>query len=567
MATESKWIVGRSQAISQGGMVAAKTPEAARAGAQVLRDGGNAIDAAVVTALVAGVSEQWMNGIGGGGYLVRHDPRAGDSDVVAYPMISPRSARPDMFELAGAGRDAALFGWPLVVNSENIVGHRSICVPGTVDGLSKALERWGSISWAAALDPAIACAEDGFPVHWHTTARIASDLANLRRFDATADIVCPNGVPPWSPQGVPAARIRQPDLGRSLRILADRGPRELYEGELASTIVTQLNAGGGDFCVEDFTAYAASFESPTTVTYHGHRVDTIGNGTGGTTLAQSFLLLDQMISASMKPASAELLDAMARAFAAAFADRFAYLADPKLVEVPLAAMLSEPYIAARVAELADAAPRRPRAGSRMSLGVSHTLETSIPDFTSAGSTTHLSVIDRDGVAVALTQTQLSAWGSRVTIPGTGILMNNGMMWFDPEPGRPNSIEGGKRPLSNMAPAIISNGNGIAALGASGGRRIMNCVAQIAMQLIDQGAGMQDAVAAPRIDRSTLALIASDRFDPVVLSELRTMGHDVAVKDETLLLSEFASPACVRFDGTDFTGGVDLWYYPATASGA
>ncbi len=549
-------------------MVAAKTPEAARAGAQVLRDGGNAIDAAVVTALVAGVTEQWMNGIGGGGYLVRHDPRTGESDVVAYPMISPRSARPDMYDLVGSGRDAALFGWLLVVNSENIVGHRSICVPGTVEGLSKALDRWGSISWAAALDPAITWAEDGFPVHWHTSARIASDLANLRRFAATAEVVCPDGIPPWSQQGVPAARIRQADLATSLQRLADHGPREMYEGQLASAIIAHLNEGGADFCAEDFSEYSATFESPTTVTYHDHRVDTIGNGTGGTTLAQTFLLLDSMIDASTEPASAELLDAMARAFAAAFADRFAYLADPNFVDVPLEAMLSEAYIASRATEIASAPPRSPRAGSKASLGVSHALETSIPDYTSGGSTTHLSVIDRDGVAVSLTQTQLSAWGSRVTIPGTGILMNNGMMWFDPEPGRPNSIDGGKRPLSNMAPAVISNGKGdIAALGASGGRRIMNCVAQIAMQLIDQSAGMQDAVAAPRIDRSTPSLIASNRFDPAVLTGLRDMGHDVDVKDETLLLSEFASPACVRFDGRDFTGGVDLWYYPATASGA
>ncbi|MBX3070395.1 MAG: gamma-glutamyltransferase family protein [Thermomicrobiales bacterium] len=567
MSNESTWIVERSEAVSSGGMVAAKTLQAARAGAEILRNGGNAIDAAVATALVAGVVEQWMNGVGGGGYLVRHDPRTGETDVAAFPMVSPKSARPDMFTLIGTGRDTGLFGWPSVVDSANIVGHRSVAVPGTVDGLSKALERWGSISWSAALDPAIHWADEGFPITWHTTTKIAADLANLRKFPATAELLCPNGVPPWSIQGEPLKRLRQPDLARTLRRLADRGPRDLYEGELAATIIAHLNEGGADFVAADFSDYRTTFEPPASASYHGATLHTIGLGTGGTTLAESMELLDRSGFDGSGPDSASGIHLLAQAFATAFADRFAYLADPDFVEVPMEALLSDAYLDARASAFTSGAVGLPTAGTRSALGVSHALATSIPDFTSGGSTTHLSVIDKDGVAVSLTQTLLSGWGSRVTVPGTGIIMNNGMMWFDPEPGRPNSIDGGKRPLCNMSPAVLTTPDGlIAALGASGGRRILNCVAQMAINLVDRKLGMQAAVAAPRIDRSTPHLIVSNRLDGAIVDELEALGHAVAVKDETLLLGEFSSPACVRFDGNTFTGGVDPWYYPATATG-
>ena len=193
----------------------------------------------------------------------------------------------------------------------------------------------------------------------------------------------------------------------------------------------------------------------------------------------------------------------------------------------------------------------------------------MPDYTSGGSTTHLSVIDKDGIAVSLTQTLLSLWGSRVTVPGTGILLNNGMMWFDPEPGRPNSVAGGKRPLSNMAPAVVlKDGRAVAALGASGGRRIMNCVAQIAMNLIDHGMTMQPAVERPadrRLDPRPLRQRPPARGD-----DRGTRGDGSPGASSRTTASCAASsrrPACVQAaaDGT-FRGGVDPAYFPATAEG-
>jgi gamma-glutamyltranspeptidase/glutathione hydrolase len=278
-------------------------------------------------------------------------------------------------------------------------------------------------------------------------------------------------------------------------------------------------------------------------------------------------VIDAVGAGSYPVNSPETLHLMSQAFAIAFADRFAYLADPAFVEVPIARLLDDAYISGRAGDIRLDRIGSIGVGSPDVLGVTHELETSLPGYASGGSTTHLSVIDKDDVAVSLTQTLLSLWGSRVTVPGTGIILNNGMMWFDPEPGRPNSVAGGKIPLCNMAPALIlREGTAMAALGASGGRRIMNAVAQIAMNLVDRGMPMQEAVSFPRIDRSTAQLFVSARMPETAVQHLRERGHDLAVKDEGLFFGEFSSPACVALRDGRFEGGVDPWYFPATAAG-
>ncbi len=567
MTSRSRLTLDRQVAISSGGMVAAKTIEAAEAGAAVLADGGNAVDAAVATAFAAAVAEPWMNGLGGGGYLVRYDPKTGDGNVVSFPMVSPAAATPEMFPLTGGGPDAALFGWPEVADSLNIVGPLAVAAPGTVPGLDLALQAFGSRSLAQLLEPAISIAEKGISVTWHTSLEIARDLANLRRFGATKAIYCPNDLVPWSAMADRPARILNPDLAESLRTIAREGASAFSTGSIASAIDDWFRASGGLLTGDDLTRYEAKIEPALQFEYHDALITTTGGATGGFTLAESLLLLNGSGIGDLPPQSAAAYHLMAQAFSTAFADRFAYLADPDHVDVPFRALLSAEYLDGRRIEFSADPVTSPRAGDRQALGVQHDLPGSLPDYTSGGSTTHLSVVDRDGVAVSLTQTLLSLWGSRVTVPGTGIMMNNGMMWFDPTPGRPNSVGGSKRPLSNMSPAIVSNEHGMtAAVGASGGRRIMNCVAQIAMNLVDHKMGMQEAVSAPRIDRSTATLLISDRVPVETVSELESLGHTVDARDESLQFGEFSSPACVRFVSGQSDSGVDPFYYPATAIG-
>lgn len=570
MSERSQLRVDRTEAVSGNGMVAAKTPQAADAGAAVLRAGGNAVDAAVTCAFTAWVVEPWMNGIGGGGYMVIHDPETAEPVTVEFPMIAPLGATEAMFPLRGGTRDTALFGWPVVVDDANIVGHRAVAVPGAVAGLALALERFGTISLAGAMAPAIEAAEAGVSVTWHTTLKIAQDLATLGKYPESREtFLQPNGAPPVTLDETAPTMLRQRNLARTLRRIAEDGPRAFYEGELAESMVSHLQEGGAPFALGDFANYRAAIAPALTSSFHGHQIATIGKATGGATLIESLRLLDAFDLAGAGHNSVESLHLQAEAYRIAFADRFAYLADADHVEVPLAALLSDEYLNRRRAAIRADGAGQARAGGRKELGVRHDLASSMPDYTSGGSTTHLSVIDGRGMAVSLTQTLLSLWGSRVTVPGTGILLNNGMMWFDPEPGRPNSVAGGKRPLSNMTPALVlRDGRAVAALGASGGRKIMNCVAQIAINLVDHGLSMQPATSAPRIDASTPALYASADLGEVTIDGLRSLGHTVVVKDDRQLRGEFSSPACVQSadDGT-FRGGVDPWYFPATASGA
>ncbi|CAA9560998.1 MAG: Gamma-glutamyltranspeptidase @ Glutathione hydrolase [uncultured Thermomicrobiales bacterium] len=578
MAERSEWTVGRTEAAARGGMVAAKTPQAAEAGAAVLRAGGNAVDAAVATAFAAGVAEPWMNGIGGGGYLVVAGPGVAPA-VVAFPMVAPRGATAGMFPLSGGAADAGLFGWPGVVADANLHGPRSVAIPGVVAGLALALERFGTRPLAEAMAPAVRLAAEGVPVTWHTTLTVARDLATLKRYPATAAVFLDGaGNPPVSPEQASPTRLRQPDLARTLETIAAEGPRAFYEGPLAEAMASHLADGGAPVVAADFAAYEAHVAEPLAVRYAGHEVVTIGGGTGGTTLAQSLLLMDAVGVGALGHNTPEALHRMAQAFRQAFADRFAWLADPAHVEVPLVTLTDAAYAAERVAEFPADRLGTVAAGSSNRVGVGHGLGPSIPGYAAAaasggqmadGSTTHLSVIDGDGLAVSLTQTLLSGWGSRVVVPGTGVLLNNGMMWFDPEPGRPNSVAGGKTPLSNMAPALLlRDGAVVASIGSSGGRRIMNCHAQLVANLLDHGLGAGEALAAPRIDASTPELLASVRLAEATRQALAALGHRVAPRDERLFTGDFASP-CAVVRGTDgsLTGAADPFYFPASAVGA
>ncbi len=556
----------RSSAFGRGGAVGAKMESAVAAGIGILARGGNAIDAAVATAFAIGVAEPWMNGIGGGGFLVAWLAREQRAIAIEYPMIAGSAAHEDMYPLAG-GKDAGLFGWPSTVGNANVVGHRSIAVPGTVAGLATALERHGTMTLAQVLAPAIALAEQERVVTWHTTLMIARDLTNLSRFPATARIYLDrNGHPPVTVERRNPASIRNPDLASTLRTLADQGWREFYEGDLAKTIVSHLAGEGTPITPDDFAGYEALEVDATAVELAGHTVHTIGKGTGGTSLAESLGIYNLLDPAEDEPGSADSYHKLAHAFRQSFADRFTYLGDPEHVDVPVDALLDPVYWESRAARFDPSRVAPIEAGSRAELGVRHSLDASVAEYMRDGSTTHLGVIDDAGNAVSLTQTLLSAWGSRVTVPGTGILMNNGMMWFDPEPGRPNSTGPGKRPLSNMAPAILSvDGGARASVGSSGGRKIMNCNAQILANLAVWGMPMGESLSAPRIDASSQALVLSSRIDAEVIAGLAERGHPVDVADETLQTSEFASPVGIsRSETGDLEAAADAWYFPSTA---
>lgn len=563
---QTPWNITRPVTTSNGGMVAAKTPEAVWAGLTMLERGGNAIDAAVATAFAAGVSEPWMNGIGGGGYLVAWIAEEQRSIAIEYPMISPAGATPDMFPLAGTTPDASLFGWPATVGNANVVGHRAAAIPGTVDGLALALERYGTMSLADVLAPAIEIAERGLEVTWHTTYFVARDIGNLSRFAGTAAIYldAAGHAPVTLMQGNPTV-IQNPDLAATLRSIAEHGPRWFYESDIAQAFTNHFQEHGGTHTADDFRNYHACETAPRSVRYGDHQVHTVGGPSGGSSLAQMLRVLDVSDIRGTEHNSPSALHLLAQVGRRVHADRFSYFADPDHVRVPYDAFLEDDYIASIAVRLTNSLTGKPEPGSRDQLGINHNLARSVPEYMRDGSTTHLSTADTHGNAVSVTQTLLTAWGSRVTVPGTGVLFNNGMMWFDPEPGRPNSVAGNKMPLSNMAPVIASQGDDMyASLGSSGGRKIAFCNVQLLLKLLDHDMGMQAAIDSPVIDISTPPLIASSLLPASTLQALRDLGHDVVVRDQSRMTGDFASPVGIlrHTDGL-YEGGADPWYYPAS----
>ena len=565
----TSWVPQRKSPTSRKGMVAAKMPQAAQIGADVLAAGGNAVDAAVATAFALGVCEPWMNGIGGGGYMVVWLAKEQRALVIDYAMLSPAAATADMYPPSSdAATAGALFTWPSTEGNRHVMGPHSIAVPGTVAGLSLALEQFGTWSLADVLAPAIALAEGGFPVTWHTTQLMSKFVKSIRSYPETARIMldADGDIPVTAEQAKPVI-IRQPELAATLRTIANYGPDAFYRGPIGHAIADYLAAQGTILTPADLENYQPRILAPNTTTYHGHTIYTNTGGSGGTSLTQALTALNLLDNGVATNRSATQWHGLAHVFRQAFADRYTYLADPDRVEVPIESLLSEAYAQATVAGIG---PRAivPIAGDRKLLGVHHTLAASVPEFMRDGSTTNLSVIDGEGNAVSLTQTLLAVFGSFVTIPGTGILMNNGMMWFDPEPGRPNSVAGNKRPLNNMAPSIIvKDGEVVASLGASGGRKIMNCNAQQIMNIVDAGMDAQTAIDTPRIDCSTCDVLVSTRMLASERDGIASLGYPLRLSVDAILLGEFSSPTSVhrRPDGT-LDGGTDSWYMPATVIG-
>lgn len=555
MSEASSWLFSRVEARSAGGAVAAKDRAAAVAGADVLRRGGNAVDAAVVTALVSGVTEPYMSGLGGGGFmLVRL--ASGQTRVIDYHMRAPAAARPEMFRLAG-GAAAGLFGWPRVEGDVNLHGPLSVAVPGTVAGLALALRRFGTISWREACEPAIRLAEEGVPVPWWLTFRTAADAALLRRHGA-GEVFLPGGLPPAPHTDEQPSTFRQPALARTLRRLAERGPEEFYAGEIAAELVDDLQAAGGILTPADLAAYRPREVEPLVVGLRRARVLCVPGPAGGATVAQILGMLDAAGAMAPDPLDPANLHRLIDVSRLAFADRFAYLGDPEATTVPFGRLLDPEYLRERAGQVRDDRALR---ADEVRPGLGPAAGSGGPD----GSTTHLSAVDAAGNAVSCTQTLLSIFGSRVLSPRTGVLLNNGMMWFDPRPGGPNQVRSGARPLCNMSPLLIEHGDGgISSVGASGGRRILCCVSQLAQRMVDHRLGPQAAIECPRLDASGPVVLIDSRVPAPALRRLKELGHRLSEREPAIEPRFFASPVAVSRapDGT-VRGGADP-LYPAWA---
>ena len=562
MNTPTLTTITKTEARAASGMVATKDVHATMAGVSMLENGGNAVDAAVAACFAIGVVEPASSGIGGGGYLVY---QVGDQGgVIGFPMKGPLAVTPDMYELTG---EAAVgnFGWAGVVNDENLEGYRSIAVPGAVAGLCEAHKRLGKLPLAEVLAPAVSLAREGHSPGWHNIYSLGLMAGKLMKYQELRRVFMPGGNLPAGDL-TSLANFRQPDLADVLETIGRDGPEAFYTGDIARALVSDIQNNDGILSERDLAEYAPFvWDGGLEFSYSGHTVRVPPFACAGTTSAMTLLIADAAGVRALSHNSAEALHKYIWAARLAYADRFQYMSDPAFVDVPWEGLVSEGYTRLRresisADKLGKIGPGDPWAFQEGR--PEEVLEASAPALDSG--TTHLCTMDADGNAVSLTNTIMAGFGSGIVPKGTGVVMNNGMMWFDPVPGRVNSIMPGKYPLNNMTPALALDSDGPRlAVGASGGRRITNCVTQLIMKVVDHGMGPQEAIDSPRVDCSLPVTSVDPRVPDDVLDRLRSRGHDIYVIGDNQVqggFASFASPvAIVREPDGGFRAGVDTFH--------
>ena len=502
---------------TKGGIVAAQSRRAAEIGAEVLAAGGDCVDAVVATTFALNVLEPWNSGIGGGGAMVLYRAKENRYEVIDYGMSAPQSLRASDYPLSGEGAASDLFPWPRVKDDRNIHGPAAIAVPGVVAGMEEAHRRHARLPWKDLVAPSAALAAEGMLVDWWTTLMITSSAPDLRRYAASAATYFKNGLPPSAPWGIKSeTRLPLDHLKATLAHLAEAGPRDFYQGDIARSIASDISADGGSLSVEDLAAFRAHSREPLAIPYRGGKVFATPELTAGPTLAHALRLLQQALKPNGTPD------------AAAYAE----------YAVALQAAYRE-----RLNDMGDADGKR-------SLGA---------EYLAPACTTHFSVVDRHGNMAAVTQTLLSSFGSKYVTPHTGIAMNNGIMWFDPTPGTTNSLAPGKRCLTNYTPVIAEAGDGRRlAVGASGGRRILPSVMQLLSFAMDFGMDLDAALHQPRIDASEGDVVIGDVRLPAEARKTLAARFDYEEALVQSLPPKFACPSVVMRQGDINSGAVEIF---------
>ncbi len=498
--TSQHWMVAKPAATGRGGIVASQSRAAAEVGVAVLNAGGNAIDAAVAAAFALATVEPWNSGLGGIGFALVHRAGQPRADVVDFGPMAPRHLDASSFKMTGRMKQD-LFAWPEVEGDANIHGPLSFAIPAAVAGYAKMHETWGKLPVADVLTPAVALAKRGLPQDWFTLLKVSASAAILRNYPESARIYLPNNLPPIPPyQGKPGF-FQLGQLPKTLERLQHAGLRDFYEGEIAASIIADTKAMGGVLCAEDLRDCTARIQPAMQIDWRGRTLELAGGLTAAPTMAR---VVEQMRAITPgKAPDAAWFSALARAMRTAYAERLSGLGDTE-----------------------------PKTGETC--------------------TTHLTVCDGEGTMVAITTTLLSSMGSRVVLPESGVLMNNGVMWFDPRPDQPNSIAPGKRPLTNMCPVImLDNGRPWIAAGSSGGRRILASVYQTLAFAADFNMNITDIAQHPRIDVSGPDSVTADRrLSPDILAAL-AKDNPLEQVEHMVLPVNFACPNIImqNTDGT------------------
>ncbi|MDC0766316.1 gamma-glutamyltransferase [Streptomyces sp. HD] len=517
-------------AVGYGGAVASVDPDATAAGIEVLRKGGNAVDAAVATAAALGVTEPYSAGIGGGGYFVYYDAKSRTVRTIDGRETAPLTADSDLFVENGTA----------IPFADAVSSGLSVGTPGTPATWQKALDKWGSKRLGTLLQPAERLARDGFTVDDTFRSQTAANETRFRYFPDTAKLFLPGGALP-----VVGSTFKNPDLARTYAELAEKGVGALYRGDLAEDIVDTVNhppvdpgsgwkARPGDLSAKDLATYRTKSQAPTRTSYRGLDVYAMApSSSGGTTVGEALNILEH--TDLSKASDVQYLHRYIEASRIAFADRGRWVGDPAFEDVPTKELLSQRYADSRECLIKDDAvltspvapgdPRNPAACDASGTAAPTTYE--------GDSTTHLTVADKWGNVVSYTLTIEQTGGSGITVPGRGFILNNELTDFSFTPASPSvhdpNLPGpGKRPRSSMSPTIVLDRHGkpVVALGSPGGATIITTVLQTLTGFLDRGLPLVDAIAAPRASQrnQTTTELEPGLWNSPLKAQLEAIGH-------------------------------------------
>ena len=511
--------------IADRGVVVANHPLAAAAGAEMFAAGGNAIDAAVAACLAASVVEPAMSSIFGAGFMLIRSARGGIAALDNY-IKSPAAAYDGIYRLESIKR--GLFA---VENRLNEFGHLSVGVPGSLKAYHESAVRYGRLAWSEICAPAVRLARDGFVISPLMADLMRRHRKVLARYPHSAEVFLNQGLP-WNE----GTRLVRADYGDTLQAIAQEGADLLYTGDLAQRVAQEMSGHGGILMFEDLQNYCVEQREPVRSTYRGYEI--IGMApcsSGGTILAQALNIIEGFDMASLGFGTVESIHLIAESLK--FADRYRYMGDPDQAPVPVEWLVSKQYADRRRSEIDVRCARQYEPGDPVPGEPGYELAVNAarggPASTVVGesaNTTHVTACDREGNMVATTQTLNGGFGSHVTVPGTGMLLNNCMMLFDPRPGRRQSVGPSRRPVSSNTPTFVfRDGKPVLALGAPGATRIPAAVLQAIINFIDHGMPLQEAVEAPRCHAGSEGdgLLLEHGFANRVNSKLAALGHPVS----------------------------------------
>lgn len=510
--------------LGKDGMVATAHPLASEIGAEVLRKGGNAIDASIAIQYALNVTEPMMSGIGGGGFMMVFDGKTKETTIVNSRERAPQGATPDMF-LDENGKPI-----PFGVRS---TGGTAVGVPGTLKGLETAHEKWGTRPMQQLISPAVKLADKGFPIDSVLAEAIADNQDILARTPAK-DVFLPNGQPLKE-----GDLLVQKDLAKTFKLIRAQGSDAFYNGEIGEALAQVVQDFGGSITLEDMRNYDVTIDEPVWGDYQGYKIASMPPpSSGGVFLLQMLKILDDFNLSQYDVKSVEKYHLLAEAMHLAYADRAAYAGDPEFVKVPVNGLLHPDYIKERQQLISlDAANQEVTAGDpwKFETDKANYTPTAQPNDRQYGETTHFTVTDRWGNVVSYTTTIEQLFGTGIMVPGYGIMLNNELTDFDAVPGGANEVQPNKRPLSSMTPTIVfEDDKPVLTVGSPGGPTIITSVLQTILHAIEYDMELKAAVEEPRIYTNNLnSYRYEDGISTETISRLNGMGHKFGPQTTTI----------------------------------